>query len=180
MPSQFLKERLPKLLTIMAALLSIVVGFYSTFDSARSIKVVNLDLNESRIKTLIEEAKKAKNETSSINVQLQKNFLTLPKKSQTAIQVKVLQQKINAIDVRLAKLESAIMASPSKALEIPLLQRDLDNLKTAQQSSLAAVKEGVDRIYDLNKWLLGALAVSIVTLAVANFLKGREVPGNTK
>lgn len=51
----------------------------------------------------------------------------------------------------LLKLENAILTTPSKALEIPLLQRDLENTKISQQAMISAVKDGVDRVYDLNK-----------------------------
>jgi hypothetical protein len=72
------------------------------------------------------------------------------------------------------KIESVILENPSKALEVPLLRRDLDNVKEQQQANVVAMRESVDRIYDLNKWLLGAMAVSVVSLAFGNLLKGRE------
>jgi hypothetical protein len=65
-------------------------------------------------------------------------------------------------------------------LEIPLLQRDLENLKVSQQANIQAVKDGVDRIYDLNKWLLGAMALSIIALAIGNFLKAKESSSEKK
>jgi hypothetical protein len=42
-----------------------------------------------------------------------------------------------------------------------------------------AVKESVDRIYDINKWLLGGMAVSVIALAIGNFFKA-AAPSNEK
>jgi hypothetical protein len=57
---------------------------------------------------------------------------------------------------------------------MPLFQRDLENIRISEQSNSSVLKDSVDRIYDLNKWLLGAMAISIITLAVANFFKAKE------
>ncbi|HVN95357.1 MAG TPA: hypothetical protein VMT62_02920 [Syntrophorhabdaceae bacterium] len=99
-----------------------------------------------------------------------------PKESKgTPGEIRRLQVSLKDIDSRLGKLEAAILSTPSKALEIPLLQRDIENIKVAQQSGVASLRDSVDRVYDLNKWLLGAMAVSIISLALATFLKGKNV-----
>ena len=91
-----------------------------------------------------------------------------------SLQIAQAQSAVQAVSARLEKLESAILASPAKALEIPLLQRDVENLRLTQANAIAAVKEGVDRLYDINKWLLGAMAVSVITLALSNFLRPKD------
>jgi hypothetical protein len=96
----------------------------------------------------------------------------VPDASKAGLQLDQLQKSVADLQTRQVRIEQAILANPIKALEIPLLQRDLDGLKTAQQDSILALRQNVDRVYDLNKWLLGAMAVSIVTLAISNFLKG--------
>ena len=88
-------------------------------------------------------------------------------------QYKGLENNIERISSRLEALEKAIMADPAKALQVPLIQRDLEALKSAQQIASAQTKDSVDRIYDLNKWLLGGMAISVMTLAISSFLRGR-------
>lgn len=78
---------------------------------------------------------------------------------------------LRSVDARLARLEKAIGRSPEKSLELPLIRRDVDALKESAKESNAYFKESLDRIYDLTKWLLGGLAVSTISLAVATFLK---------
>ena len=52
---------------------------------------------------------------------------------------------------------------------MPLIRRDIDNMREANTQNLSAIKQSVDQIYDLTKWLLGALAVGVLSLAIANF-----------
>ena len=49
---------------------------------------------------------------------------------------------------------------------MPLIKRDIENIQITQQVNIQAVKDGVDRIYDIAKWLIGAMAVSIITLVI--------------
>ena len=95
----------------------------------------------------------------------------LPDRDKLSIQFRQLQKAVADIQDREDKLEKAILTNPSKALEIPLIQRDLENIKVTQQANILSSKESIDRIYDLAKWLLGGIAVSIFTQAVVNFLK---------
>jgi hypothetical protein len=87
------------------------------------------------------------------------------------------QASVQGLASRLEKLENAILANPAKALEIPLILRDIEGLRASQATAINAMKDGVDRLYDINKWLLGAMAVSIVTLAISNFLRPKEASG---
>jgi hypothetical protein len=79
----------------------------------------------------------------------------IPKEDALYLEIKKLSSAVDDISSREGKLESAIMQNPAKALEVPLLRRDLDNLKDSQQSTFLTLKDGIDRVYDLNKWLLG-------------------------
>jgi hypothetical protein len=98
----------------------------------------------------------------------------IPKEDALNIELKNLSGTLADLASREKKIEAVILESPSRALEMPLLKRDIDSLREFQQSSISALKDGVDRIYDLNKWLLGAMAISIVTLAAVNFLKPKS------
>jgi hypothetical protein len=87
---------------------------------------------------------------------------------------RVLSRRLQLLENRQANLERVILNDPAKALELPLLRRDLDNSREANAQSLVSVKASVDQVYDINKWLLGAMALSIIGLAVTNFLTRKE------
>lgn len=173
-------RRIPasSILSLMAAIVGTIVALYSTVDTFRTIELkgVKLQVDQASSDKTLAETIKLREELRSLKTDLQ-NVASLPHDAKVAIQLQQTQKAIKDIAERQEKLEQVILANPAKALEIPLLQRDLENVKSAQQANLTAVKEGVDRIYDLNKWLLGAMAISIVTLAISNFLKGKEPSG---
>jgi phage-related tail protein len=134
------------------------------------IKFVDLD------KTLAEQ----NSQIMKTKVQLEKveqhlaSLSNIPKEDALNIEIQKLSSALTELASKEAKIESVILNSPSKALEIPLLRRDIDNIKAMQQSGIAALKDSIDRIYDISKWLLGAMAISILTLAIGNLLKSKD------
>jgi hypothetical protein len=119
-----------------------------------------------------------------------------------AIAIQGLKTNTENTRIRVDKLENALLATPSKALEVPLLRQELDDIKTAQRVDSEHIKEllsedldrlsesvgearkslseSVDRVYDFNKWLLGGLCVGIMSLAIGNLLKAAEKPVGEK
>ena len=89
----------------------------------------------------------------------------------------MLQQTLADIVKRLSSLEDVILDNPSKAVQTILLRKDLDNLKNSNQADVLMIKQEIERVYDLSKWLAGLLfflAFGILSLAVANVFKGRK------
>ena len=72
--------------------------------------------------------------------------------------------------MRQGELGQAVLANPSKALEIPLLDKE----SKGDSGDILAVEEN-DGVCGLNKSLFGAMAADVVTLAIANLLKGRDL-----
>jgi hypothetical protein len=90
----------------------------------------------------------------------------------------VLEKQTGAVDQRMAKLEGVILAEPQKALELPLLKRDLQAFQQQFEHDLNGVKAENERVYDLMKWLVGLMALvslSLVGAAISNVFK-REQP----
>ena len=94
-------------------------------------------------------------------------------RTQQARQLQKIANDLQELKARQDRIEGAIIANPAKALEIPLLQRDVEALRVAQQANVSTVKESVDRIYDLNKWLFGGIAISIFSLAAGSLLRSK-------
>jgi hypothetical protein len=85
-----------------------------------------------------------------------------------------LRSEMERLDGRLARLEGAIMRRPDSALAIPMIRRDLDHLKDSNAQAIGAIKSSVDQVYDLTKWLIGALALGVLSLAATNLLTRRR------
>lgn len=178
----WLTETVARVLTILAVLVSGAVFLYSTVGSRRPALFGGVEVKLDQqvpMKAIEEQISQLRLEVKALEDTIQ-GAANLPKEAKFGVQLQQIQSAVADIQMRQGKLEQAILANPSKALEIPLLQRDLENLRATQQANILTVKEGVDRVYDLNKGLLGAMAVSVVTLAIANFLKGKESSGEKK
>jgi hypothetical protein len=167
------------LLTIIGALVAMIAGFLSfttqSFENARRSQIL-AEAEKIRAEQLDKLAEKIASLGSDLNALRQhiSSISNIPKEDALNIELQKLGSSFKDLNSREAKLETVILENPAKALEMPLLRRDLDNVKDVQQAALVNLKDSVDRIYDLNKWLLGAMAVSIVTLATGNLLKSKE------
>lgn len=173
-------ERIKNVTAVIAGLLSLAVGVFAFFLTSPLMPIapdIELSAAHVAIRELSEEVARLTEltERNKVSSKATGTEPTVVSKGRDGAQLQRLESDIAKIDKRLRQLEQAILASPAKALEIPLLQRDVDNLKASNQSSIAALKDSVDRVYDLNKWLLGTMALSITSLALTSFfLKGKE------
>lgn len=170
------------LLSIIAGTVGMLVAYFTMFESVTKFEIGDLGIKIEQI----DATKNINSEIVSLRADLKQvkdnvdSLTKIPEDSKAGIQLKQIQAILTDLQTRQGKLEAVILTNPAKALEIPLLQRDLENVKAQQQVSVLTMKESIDRIYDLNKWLLGAMAVSIVTLALSNFLKGKESENQSK
>ena len=83
-------------------------------------------------------------------------------------------------ETRQARLEEAITQDPLRAVQLPLLQRDLQHLREqveidrsvvrdTVQSEVRAMQGSVDRMYSLSQWLLGGIFFGMLGLALNSF-----------
>lgn len=174
----FDKSPVSSIMSLAAGLVGAFVALFSLVDSLNWMdsSISRRDIDRMEIERTLAEMAELRLEMNSIKEDL-KGISSLSEQSKLALKIQQLQRALQLLSAKQEKIENAITSNPAKALEIPLLQRDLENVKATNQASLTAIKEGVDRVYDLNKWLLGAMAISIVTLAIASFLKGNESTG---
>jgi len=70
-------------------------------------------------------------------------------------------------------LEGGLLNDPNKALQLPLLSKDLADFKLSQQSATDGVRKDVDRVYDITKLTVGALAIGVLAQAAGNFFTRR-------
>ena len=81
---------------------------------------------------------------------------------------------LDDLSSRLAALEKSLLDNPEKALSVPLLRQDLENLKLSYRSDGAEYTRQIDRVYDQNKWFIGlmfSMALGLIGLAISNFLQ---------
>lgn len=69
------------------------------------------------------------------------------------------------LEARLSALEAAILDNPEKALSLPLVRKDLNEISKREAEYRTSLKSEIDRLYEQQKWMLGGIGT--VLLAVA-------------
>ncbi|XPF94866.1 hypothetical protein ACM9HF_02320 [Colwellia sp. RE-S-Sl-9] len=88
-----------------------------------------------------------------------------------------LEEKIDSISIRVTEFENAITADPLKALAVPILRKDLDNVRSSLNTEIRQSKAEIDRIYDQNKWFIGLLfsiAISVLGMVITNYVNSKK------
>lgn len=89
-----------------------------------------------------------------------------------------LKRELDSMKHIIADLKLIMVESPEKAVSIPLLKRDLENVQTNFSTELNSVKHDIDKLYDSMKWmggLLFALLISLIGISFNNiFFKKKE------
>jgi len=130
-----------------------------------------------------EEIRELKDNLQSVNQKLERIELSItslskiPDESKLAIELNRVSGSVTEMQNKVANIEQVVIDNPSKALGIPLLRKDLDNLKESYKSDVLSVRQEIERVYDLNKWFVGlmfTMALSVLGLAISNLYKGKE------
>ena len=82
----------------------------------------------------------------------------------------------NAVD----SLDRAFLPDPEKALSIPLLRKDVDQIRTGNQHDIDALRDEMKENLDLNKWLIGLIAAGVVGTILSNMMQGRRGAASTQ
>lgn len=88
-----------------------------------------------------------------------------------------LMVEVDSLRSEVEELTDAVGLTPEKALAVPLLSKDMDNLREGYRHDLDATQSEMNRVYDMNKWFLSTvvtMALALVGLAISNFLQLRK------
>ena len=83
---------------------------------------------------------------------------------------------LSALHNSLDTINNAIGTNPEKAMSIPLMRKDIEDLKTANQRDLDSLRGEMARSYDLNKWLIGLILAAVLGTTISSWAQSRK-PG---
>ncbi len=101
----------------------------------------------------------------------------IPKQTKITLQMDNINKEIGLIKESLSVINNAILDNPTKALTIPLLRKDLENLENTYKENFGAIRQDVIRVYDQNKWFIGlmfTMAIGLLGLAAGNLIQSRK------
>lgn len=96
------------------------------------------------------------------------------------LEFSALESSVSKIDARLTVLERSIADNPEKALSIPMLRKDQENMEKSIEANKVALTIELNRIYELQKWILGGIgtvlfaAVTALLSALYNALMAKK------
>ena len=102
---------------------------------------------------------------------------SLPEGSEWKTEASRMNQQLLTVSEKLGALESALTVDPAKALAVPILRKDLNNINKSLESEIKQSKAEIDRIYDQNKWFIGlmfTIALSVLGMVVTNFVSKKD------
>lgn len=158
------------ILAVVAAIASVVVGIGTSFVSKKSDQVFEAQIQDIKAQIQID-AIEAKVDAVSARLRGQALNNKGPITDDEAV---AMRKSLDDLSVRMKRLEDAISSDPKRALEVPLMRRDLDNLDKSQAQAIASIKQVVDSVYDLTKWVLGGTVFVVIAVAVSNLLTARK------
>lgn len=71
------------------------------------------------------------------------------------------------IRARQERIEAAIMADPATLLQVPLLHREIENLRASQLQNVEGLRKEMDRVFTFAQWVIGGLAGALFSLIIA-------------
>lgn len=136
-------------------------------------KIISLETNkrklELRLSTFKSELSQVKNTLVSVS--------SLPEGVAWKTEASKMQTRITVIYDKLSALENALTVDPAKALAVPILRKDLDNVEKNLKAELHQTRLEIDRMYDQNKWFIGlmfTIALSVLGMAASSFLNKKD------
>lgn len=102
-------------------------------------------------------------------------------RSQTARSIIALQARTDSINTtisllnqKLDALSSVITSTPEKALALPLIKEDVEDLRAESGRQADEIRGEMNRMYDMNKWLMGLILAALVGTIVNNVIQARK------
>jgi hypothetical protein len=143
------------ILVTIGSFISFVDNSKRSFDSVTLAQDTNRNLEQRFASIDARLSEISKNLDSATSAQIEKIGLT----------AKVAE--IDSVKKELDDIKQIIVEDPTKAIAMPLMRKDINDLQTQQQTLASSVKEQIDRIYDFSKWFLALMITLAVTLVVS-------------
>lgn len=84
------------------------------------------------------------------------------------------EERIITLEKKIETLNNIIIENPEKSLTIPLMNKDIENIRKDNDLQIELIKEKVETVIDLNKWILGLIFSLLITIVISNLSKGKS------
>jgi hypothetical protein len=88
------------------------------------------------------------------------------------------EDRIIELENKIETLNNIIVENPEKSLSIPLINKDIENIKKDNDLRIELIKDKVETVIDLNKWILGLIFSLLITIVLSNLSKNKSKNNN--
>ena len=154
---------------VVMSIMAAMIAFYSliTIDE-NSLRFEDINPPISSTASFIELQTKIESINSRLEAisSIPEDVVISAKLAEIEVQLKDLSKQVTVIN-------KAILQSPEKALEIPILKKDIESLQRQYIGTTQALEREMVRAYDTIKWVIGTIILSILGVAASVFLKAK-------
>ncbi|EHK7543265.1 hypothetical protein ICR46_003605 [Vibrio cholerae] len=149
---------------LLAVLMSVLAGVL-TFTVDKSIPKKEIDLVQNSI--LIAQTKsELESELAVLKAQLGE-LTKVPENVSISSTLTEFERKLNSLEKQVTAINSVILESPEKAIEIPMLKRDIKSMQERYESSIDSLEREIARAYETITWVIGTILLGILGLAAS-------------
>ena len=94
--------------------------------------------------------------------------------SPSSAEVALLRKRLDAIEAEQKRMTDVLADTPEKAMAVPMMRRDIDDMKVNQAQAADTSKREIDRLYDLIKSTIFALAAGVFGLLGVQYFERRH------
>lgn len=176
MPVKRIKPPLSDAMKEYLPIVSATIGVFALiFANYSGTKFEPANTNSTDIDKIFTQIQQTQGELEKINSQV-KVLSQAPDETKFAAQVSGLNNSVNSLQERFTKIEALLVQDPTKALEVPLMRKDMETLKESNQTAFANLRQDIDRTFNLLLVSILALAVAILAPALSNLIGRKEKP----
>jgi hypothetical protein len=159
--------RIAALIGAVVTLVAILSSFFSSRVTVEAEMQKSLMLEES-ISAITQNTDRLVQRVADLESKLG-SLIHVPQDAQLSAQLTGLQDKVAILEKNYSVIETAVEDNPERAMSIPLIRKDLDNLRNDLQSGQVAAQQEIDRVYDQSKWVIGGIFICVLGLFAQNW-----------
>lgn len=150
---------------VIAAIVGLLVSFYGLFSvptpkPSPTIGIPpEIEIIPSQVFGLSQQIDSIQNQINGLS--------QIPVDNAINIRLANIQFDINTLKDQLKSLNNAILDNPSKAIELPLMRKDIDQISKDQTEAIAQLQGNLNQLVDLGKWLIGGIYFSVIGLIIS-------------
>lgn len=163
-------------MSVMTGVIVLITGIIAamlTFTLKRPTELLPvLTLIREQEQELSESINIINREIDTIKSQLE-DLIKVPESIQVAAKIKELDLHVAELNKKYDTIGKTILASPEKALDIPMLRRDISELRNRYESEIRSLEREHTNFSETIRWVIGSIIIGIIAIAVNIFYKGK-------